>query len=427
MTITSLLPTSFRGSGVAPGSSNREAGEMPFQRWYNFKEAFAPEFVAEIIGSMPGKPARCLDPFGGSGTTALTCQFLGMHASTIEVNPFLADLTEAKLSAYDVDSLVTDRCVLADRCAVAELVLDSRQPAFPGAPATFVEPGLDERWIFDRDVAARIVAYRHAIEDVESETNRRLFRVLLGSVLIPVSNVTISGKGRRYRSNWQARRRCANDVDRLFEEAFQRALYDICRYGDRRTGTYTLLRGDCRSRLADAGETDLVLFSPPYPNSFDYTDIYNVELWALGYLETTAANRSLREATLRSHVQIKRDFGGAGLQSPTLARTLDQLNARTDELWNANIPAMVAAYFRDLQTVMERSRRLMNEAGRLVMVVGDSRYAEILIDVPAVVAELAPSAGFRCEESIAVRSMRSSPQHGGGFSLGESLVRLAPA
>jgi hypothetical protein len=62
-----------------------------------FKEAFSPKFVVDALASMPHTPRRCVDPFGGSGTTALTCSFLGIDSVSIEVNPFLADLIEAKL------------------------------------------------------------------------------------------------------------------------------------------------------------------------------------------------------------------------------------------------------------------------------------------------------------------------------------------
>lgn len=53
---------------------------------------------------------------------------------------------------------------------------------------------------------------------------------------------------------------------------------------------------------------DLAVFSPPYPNSFDYTDVYNIELWTLGYIRDAASNQRLRSATLSSHVQIGRKF-----------------------------------------------------------------------------------------------------------------------
>ena len=79
---------------AAVASSNVEAQDLPFQRWYRFKEAFSPRFVSAAVSSLDRRPTVCLDPFGGSGTTALTCQFLGVRPATVEVNPFLADLID---------------------------------------------------------------------------------------------------------------------------------------------------------------------------------------------------------------------------------------------------------------------------------------------------------------------------------------------
>jgi hypothetical protein len=75
-------------------SSNVPSHNLPFQRWYRFKEAFSPMLVVEAINTLGFWPATCLDCFGGSGTTALTSQFLGIAPTTVEVNPFLADLIE---------------------------------------------------------------------------------------------------------------------------------------------------------------------------------------------------------------------------------------------------------------------------------------------------------------------------------------------
>jgi DNA modification methylase len=84
------------------------APKLPFQTWRHVKEAFAPEFVARAISESKVPVRKCLDPFGGSGMTALACQFLGVHPTTIEVNPFLADLIEAKLCTYEPDALARD-------------------------------------------------------------------------------------------------------------------------------------------------------------------------------------------------------------------------------------------------------------------------------------------------------------------------------
>src|ERR1039458_7940558 len=92
-----------RQRAVATPTTNSGSSPLPFQGWRNFKEAFAPEIVERACVETSGTVQHIVDPFGGSGTTALAAQFLGIKPTTIEVNPFLADLIEAKLAHYDLD------------------------------------------------------------------------------------------------------------------------------------------------------------------------------------------------------------------------------------------------------------------------------------------------------------------------------------
>jgi hypothetical protein len=402
-------------------SSNVEAQELPFQRWYRFKEAFSPRFGSSALDSLDRRPRVCLDPFGGSGTTALTCQFLGVQPATIEVNPFLADLIEAKLCQYDLRSFIRDYGEVIQTAAALKAdptVLLRR------APSTFVEPGVDERWIFNRPIAERLLAYREAIKQLKNTQHQRLLRVILGSIAIKMSNVAISGKGRRYRSNWEARTIGPDAVDRTFRDTAERAIQDISRFGRRAEKNYVLLRGDARQLITNAPPAEFALFSPPYPNSFDYTDVYNVELWLLGYLTSSGDNRFLREATLRSHVQIKQSYSCAPPASRLLTKTVRALERRVDKLWDADIPAMICAYFADLAGILQNLALTMASRAQVMMVVSDSRYASIRVDVAEICAELAPAAGFKVRGSRPIRSMRTSAQQGGRHVLSETLLHL---
>jgi hypothetical protein len=406
---------------VATLGSNAGSIELPFQGWRRFKEAFAPELVERALTETPGQVRHVVDPFGGSGTTALAAQFLGVRPTTIEVNPFLADLIEAKLVSYDLDQAAAAFGSLVD--AVWQNARKAR-PVFPSAPRTFVEPGVDGRYIFSKSVARRIVAYKAAIGDVRDPTLQRLFRVVLGSTLIPASNVTVSGKGRRYRRGWETRPIEPDVVDELFREGVLSALYDLRRFGARRCRDFSVIRGDARSVAGTVGSCDLAVFSPPYPNSFDYTDVYNVELWALGYLDSRASNSRLRNATLRSHVQILRDMSANKAATPTLARTVDALKSVQGDLWNRHIPDMVAAYTADMETILGALSSNLRPGGRIYMVVGDSRYAGVDVPVATILAELAPSLDYHVRELEPCRSMRVSPQQGGHYELPESLIVL---
>lgn len=406
------------GREVPTLGTNAGAERLPFQAWRHFKEAFAPELVARAIRECEIPVTRCIDPFGGSGTTALACQFLGVEPTTIEVNPYLADLIEAKLGRYDATLLTQD---------LGEVIRTVRGGTgiphdLSWLPPTFVEPGLKGRWLFESSVAQRIESYRLAIEQLKTPLHRMFFKALLGGFLVEISNVYINGKGRRYRRNWQARRRSADEVDKHFLERVQKAVFEIARYAQRPQRNYTLLRGDCREAIGLAVPCELAVFSPPYPNSFDYTDVYNVELWALGYLHDAGSNRALRQSTLASHVQVQRSFEPRPQGSAKLDEVSARLHKSRQELWSAHIPNMVDGYFADMQGVLRSLEQRLVSRGEAWAVVGDSLYASIYIPVAEILAELAPTCGFEVVRAEAFRSMRSSAQQGGKAELTESLV-----
>lgn len=406
---------------ISTVGTNSGSPSLPFQRWRRFKEAFAPEIVERALTETPGSVRHISDPFGGSGTTALAAQFLGVKPITIEVNPFLADLIEAKIGTIDFGTATTSFGHVVDRVASG---LAPERPLFPGAPPTFVEPGRNGRYIFSRAVARRFLAYRAAIENVHDQGCKRLFRVALASTAIPASNVVVSGKGRRYRQSWRERERGPEIVDELFRTGVLDALHDLRRFDSRRCRDYTLLRGDARILANEIGPHDLAVFSPPYPNSFDYTDVYNVELWALGYLRSGDGNTRLRHATMRSHVQVRRDFDDRGVASPTLTATVDALRQVRGQLWNRHIPEMIGGYAGDLSIVMEHLRHGLRPRGRAYIVVGNSRYAGVDVPVAKILTEISQPLGYRLLTLEPSRSMRSSPQQGGRHELDETLVVL---
>ena len=236
--------------GRTPVSLGTNSGTDPlaFQNWRRFKEAFAPELVARAVSETSnaiGKHVRtCIDPFTGSGTTPLACQFLGVIPTAIEVNPYLADLTEAKLIPVN-GQLVGMRLaeVLATSLSLDPILY------FSEGPSTFVEPGKNGRYLFSYEVATRLANLLEAVMQVREAEVRRLLRVLLGTAALEVCNATVSGKGRRYRHNWEERIIQPSALDYHFAKAVESAVYDSTRFARRSSLEYKLIRGDARQEL----------------------------------------------------------------------------------------------------------------------------------------------------------------------------------
>ncbi|HFD6790302.1 TPA: DNA methyltransferase [Enterobacter hormaechei] len=399
----------------APTSSNQGTSNLAFQRWFRFKEAFSPKFVTDTLNYLPYKVGTCLDPFLGSGTTSVTCKMLGINSIGTEVNPFLADLVEAKLTTVDTDAFYDSYSHLIKKLTIMECDYQLT----PGMPLSFNEPGIKERYVFSNSAYSTIRAILRCSHALSKE-HHRLLKVLLGSVLVENSNTIVNGKGRRYRNNWNTRIRTGLDVIKSLNQAVDETIKDIASFSYYNNSSHSILRGDTRALLPTINHADVVIFSPPYPNSFDYTDVYNIELWMLDYLKSSDDNRSLRNRTLRSHVQAKWTANpDIELKSNLLMDTITTLQNQRGILWNKNIPEMISYYFEDLYFIFMNFKRILKRGHHAIVAIGDSRYAGVHVDVGDILEEIIQPLGFILVEKGEIRSMRSSSQHGGKFELSE--------
>jgi DNA modification methylase len=158
-----------------------------------------------------------------------------------------------------------------------------------------------------------------------------------------------------------------------------------------------------------ASSIDAIITSPPYLNSFDYTDVYMPELWALGFVQDYQSVRKLRGKTFCSHVQVKwnRDESGFAAEMKSL---IASVATHDKELWNKTIPKMIGGYFQDMQRLLIELRRVLKPRGKLCMVVGTSSYNKVTIPTDWLIAGLAEDLGFKLEEIRIVRKFRRSTQ-----------------
>ena len=156
---------------------------------------------------------------------------------------------------------------------------------------------------------------------------------------------------------------------------------------------------------------DLVITSPPYLNSRDYTDTYILELKTLGFTKSPLEIRNLREKTLRSHVQIKwKD--NTNIDNKILKNTLDMLKkaSEKEKIWNNSIIDMIRLYFVDIQKVFHVLYKKLKVGGRIYFNVSNSAYFNVLINTLEICALIAENEGFKIIEIREARKLKTSPQ-----------------
>jgi len=388
-------------------------------QWYPFVEGYSKEFITNIIEEIDYEPQSALDPFAGSGTTPVELQEMGINCHSFEVSPFMHLLSTVKLErGYTLQDFI-------DHHITVGLFLNGklnpiRQYLSPPLAQTF-QPGkkgkAKNKWVFHIGVMNGILDIKYAIRLVPDEKYRKLFSIALASILLDVSNVYRNGKCLSYKKDWRNRKISRRGVHQKFLDKLYNLIQPDIEKLEKIEQTVENLRycvhGDVRTAISQIpnGSIDLVITSPPYLNSRDYTDIYVAELWVLDLVNNYEELKQLRHNTFISHVQVKHGEIKT-LDIPELQNVIKRLKRKKkhNELWNIYLPSMIKGYFRDMDTLFTQLRLKMQPNKKLFFNVANSAYYGIEIKVDEIVSAIAEKHGFIINEIREARQLKSSSQ-----------------
>lgn len=405
-------------------------GSNKFQsthRWYSFVEGYSSEFVRRIIGEQTIDVKKCLEPFGGIGTTALSCQNHDIECYSIENNPFFYNTARAKLYPYSgpkFHKYISEFTIYLNSCK-------SRIKLPELESKTFFEEGDKKKWIFHKNVSNAIGDILKMISSIKEIDFQYaiLFEIALANILIPYSNVFRNGKCLSYKKNWKERNYSRKEVHSKFLETCNFILTDI-RTNEKLTRNVnnfaTYYNDDSRSKIKDFNDNDfdLLITSPPYLNSRDYTDVYRLELWVLGYVKKFDREREIRKSALTSHVQIQLP----DTKYPNVKEIdtfLNHLMGLNGSLWNPNIPNMIKGYFNDMEGILADIYDKLNDCGKAYINVSNSAYGKKICNVDMILAEIAQNLNFNVDEIRIARIIKTSSQQKIDEPMRESVIVLS--
>ncbi len=99
--------------------------------WLRLTPAYSVHLVGEILGTLTASKPLVLDPFCGTGTTALVCAERGVACDTTDINPFLVWLAKAKTATYSSESLAE----LGGRAELVARAMSGRSKKLGWVPA----------------------------------------------------------------------------------------------------------------------------------------------------------------------------------------------------------------------------------------------------------------------------------------------------
>jgi hypothetical protein len=262
-----------------------DAATRPRHRWYFVKEAFSPDIVNHALTETNCSPTGTVyDPFCGSGTVPLEAAIKGHQARAVEVNPFLAFVSRTKLRSVDPDTLLWLSASLVSK------IEKGKRSWLEGYSTFSPQPSL-KKWLFNLQVLRGFDAAFDATENWVG-AYRDVARMCLVGAAMDCANAAKDGKCLRYRAGWKQRRFDGMDLIAAFEGRIATVVADLveCPLDGART---VITEGDTRRPRDLDKKFDVCVTSPPYLNSFDYTDVYRPELFLGRWVRnTTGAKRS---------------------------------------------------------------------------------------------------------------------------------------
>ena len=398
-------------------------------RWYPFVEGYSKEFIEDILQELPFIPQCALEPFCGSGTTPVELQNHNIRCYSFEVSPFMHLLAKVKLErSYDERTLVHYKNKVASFLDKPLENIRSLE-SVPFGETVVRKEGM-KKWNFHDTSLDGILDIRHAIRTtVDDERYKNLFTIALASIILQASNMFRNGKCLSYKKGWESRIISRSDIHQVFLDRLDTVIAedvrilaskptavsnaDFCFFGD-------VLRSIDSVR---DNTLDLIITSPPYLNSRDYTDIYMLELKVLQLVNNHEDLQKLRKSTLRSHVQVKYS-DVKPIENDRLKQCLAEMKNSESKCWNSDLLNMICGYFQDMQQLFTSFVKKMQRGGVIYFNVANSAYFGVEVPVDAIIADIAEDCGLKVREIRKARDIKTSPQQSKqlGKKLHESVI-----
>ncbi len=355
-----------------------------------------------ILAREPG--ARVLEPFAGTGTTALCAAELGQEAWAFDINAFLVWLARAKVAEYGEANVTRAR--LAARELVAAIhsgqVGAMRPPPLRNIGRWWSAPRLE-----------LLGALKSGIDAHDDYAERTLLLVAFCRTLMALSNAAFDHPSMSFALESAVEPPDLGADLAQFTGDVEAVLAGCVRPVP---GAARIELGDarCLDRLLPerAGSFDLLVTSPPYPNRMSYVRELRPYLYWFGYLQQA------REAGELDWLAIGGTWGVATSRlnewqparklPPELGALLDAIRAQPGS--GPVMATYVHKYFEDMAQHLAAAQVLLSPGASVHYIVGNSSFYGITVPTEELLARELAELGFRDVAAERVRKRNSKKE-----------------
>lgn len=377
------------------------ADKHPIHNWFNFVAGYAPEYVEKVIDDFEkenGYKARAIyDPFAGCGTTGVVANNYRIRNIGVERNPFFFRVGYTKVHA-------SETIVFLDEI-YDEFLAEVRNGN--AIEVDVLEKSAKEYLtkLFDTEVLMQLLQLR---ELVKSFTGMKYYMgfTFLSKLMEYATTAKTDGIYKVPTSTKKA----LSVIDAI-EKAY--STIDIEEVTDA-TGEFVF--DSSIDYIVEENSIDLVIFSPPYLNNFDFAEMTRMYLYfwedasSWGDISEKHRNKMLVNTTTALKL-VKSKEKQLEMKSSLPQNTLDKVEPIVDKLEairkenskKKEYYLIIYPYLAQMRETLQHCFDSLRINGEIHIVVSDAAFYGIHIDTQDYLVDILEDIGFRDVKYIRMR------------------------
>ncbi len=385
----------------------------PVFRWYSYLEDFPSNFIEDYIRKYKlNDKYYVLDPFIGSGTTAVQAKLLGYKSIGIDINPLMSFVSRIKTN-WTIDAEALSKLVYKLVNEFKELSAEQKKAVFEGSTLRNMPRRELNQWLSPIK-QFEIAAMLNLIKNLNcSEEIRNILMFITSTSAVNVSYVAF----------------CPGTTFYPFREKPDFLAEFIRLAGEIITdlqNNAVIKNKNVESIIIDGSskdekvfkkfenKVDIIITSPPYPNDLEYTRQTRLELYLLGYVKNMNDVQTIKKKMVKGSTKLifKEDITPERVANLSSVKNItNQVALRLkDKNWGFDYPKMINQYFADMWVALEIYYKTLVDGGACILVVGDQTSKGVVIPVAEILAEIGKEIGFS-ESKIELHRNRRSTAH----------------
>lgn len=382
--------------------------------WLRLTPAYSVHLVSQLLDLQSEKKSVdinpvVLDPFCGTGTTALVCAERGIEATTTDINPFLIWLAKTKTRSYNHEE-INDFQRVSSLVAREMLYVKNHIEWLPSLHQ--IEKWWDEETL--RKLSSAIVEINIQGKNI-CQNITDLLKLAFCRMMIERASVSFAHQSMSFKKNAYTSLPLLQVLEDETISSWKNAVSIISQSAKSKIITQPQIQlCDARvlSQKLESNYYSCVITSPPYPNRMSYIRELRPYMYWLGYLQQArdageldwkaiggtwgCATSNLNKWKAESEIKIPYD---------NFYLILEKISQHSELL-----ARYVHKYFYDMVHHSQEVFQVVKPGGFIYYIVGNSKFYDVLLPVESIFAAIFESTGFVNVSTCIIRKRTSKKE-----------------